>query len=231
LRESAEPDPGNAGVGKTEKPVLRRGLLRSRFFCFSQEKGEKNMNGKNKVRCLCEGAVAVAMALVLSYLKIPLGAGFGGFGGSVDLVMLPLIVFAVRWGLGWGLGAGLIFGTLKFFLAGGVALNWQSMLLDYSLAYMAVGFAGLFRRRTHGLVTGGLTGCLARFGIHFLSGVTIYAQWMPETFLERTMTSVWQYSLLYNGTYMLPNTILAVALGAVLTVPLRKFVTGQDLVK
>ena len=103
---------------------------------------------KNKtLRALVECAVFVAMSIALSYLKIPIGLSFGGFGGSIDLVMIPLIIAACRWGLGWGLGSGLVFGTLKFFFAGGAAVNWESMLLDYSVAYMFVGFAGVLKRQ------------------------------------------------------------------------------------
>ena len=123
-----------------------------------------------KLYTLCEGAICVAVALVLSYLKIPIGGGFGGWGGSVDLVMLPLIVYAVHRGDGWGIGAGLTFGTLKFFLAGGVAVNWQSMLLDYVAAYAFVGFAGLMKGKRGALPLGALLGCVCRFIIHFLSG-------------------------------------------------------------
>ena len=102
------------------------------------------MRKNNTLRPLCESALFTAAALALSYLKIPTGMAFGGFGGSVDLVMIPLLLCAVRWGLGWGLGSGLVFGTLKYFFAGGSAITWQSMLLDYSLAYMLVGLAGLW---------------------------------------------------------------------------------------
>lgn len=184
---------------------------------------------KKRLRCICEGAIFVAAAIVLSYLKIPVGFSLGGFGGSIDLVMVPLIFFAVRWGAGWGLGAGLIYGTLKFLFAGGAAINWQSLLLDYSLAYMMVGLAGLMKNRVSGLVVGGIIGCIGRFAIHFISGVTIYAEYMPEEFMDLTMTNPWFYSLLYNGTYMLPNTIIAIAIGAALTVPLKKFITGADI--
>ena len=179
---------------------------------------------KEQLRCICEGAIFIAAALALSYLKIPIGLSFGGFGGSIDLVMIPLIFFAVRWGLGWGLGAGLIFGTLKYFFAGGFAITWQSMLLDYSLAYMMVGLAGVMKNRKWGLVTGALVGCIGRFAIHFVSGITIYAMYMPEQFLKMTMTNAWIYSLLYNSTYMLPNTVIAVAVGAAISVPLSKYV-------
>ena len=60
---------------------------------------------KNKtLKNLCVCAVCVALAMALSYLKIPIGAGFGGWGGSIDLVMIPIILAAVYGGVGWGLG-------------------------------------------------------------------------------------------------------------------------------
>ena len=34
---------------------------------------------------LTEGGICIALALVLSYLKIPIGLSFGGFGGSITL--------------------------------------------------------------------------------------------------------------------------------------------------
>ena len=176
---------------------------------------------RQKLRCICEGAICIALALVLSYLKIPIGGGFGGWGGSVDLVMLPLIVFAYRYGVLWGLGGGLIFGTLKFFLAGGVAVNWQSMLLDYAVAYMFVGFAGLLHGKKHGLPLGALIGCLCRFLIHFISGITVYAILVPEEILGLVTGSPAIYSLLYNGTYMLPNTVLAIVLCILLQKPVQ----------
>lgn len=185
---------------------------------------------KNKtLRAVCESAVFIALALALSYLKIPIGVSFGGFGGSVDLVMIPLILCAIRWGAGWGLGAGLIFGTAKFFL-GGAAINWQSILLDYSLAYMTVGLAGVLYRKSKTASLAALIGCLGRFVIHFISGITIYAEYMEDIFgLE--MTNVWIYSALYNGSYMLPNTVLAVLACLLLSKPLGKYLRGEDLAK
>lgn len=182
------------------------------------------MTRNKKLLILCEGAIMVALAYALSFLKIPIGLSFGGFGGSIDLVMIPIIIFSLRRGWWQGLAAGLIFGTMKFFFGGGTAVNWQSMLLDYSLAYMFTGFAGLLRGKPSAgrYALGALVGCAARFLIHFVSGITIYAQYMPETFMKMTMTSTWFYSLLYNGSYMLPNTVLAVALCALLALPMSK---------
>ena len=170
---------------------------------------------------------------------VALGAAYQGgvLGGEVKDVLLldddvvnqtiPLILCAIRWGWTWGLGTGLVFGTLKFFLAGGTAVNWQSMLLDYSVAYMFVGFAGLLRGKSKTAWLAALVGCFGRFVIHFISGVTVYAQYMPEEFMGMTMTSPVFYSVLYNGTYMLPNTILAIVICALLMKPAAKLPSAE----
>lgn len=178
------------------------------------------MQNKN-LRALTEGAVMVALSIALSFIKIPIGVGFGGFGGSIDLVMVPIIVYAVRYNCAWGLGAGLVFGTIKYFL-GGNAIDWVSIIFDYSVAYMFVGFAGLMNKKYETLPLAALIGCFGRFAVHFISGVTVYAKWMPEEFMGISGMTPPLYSFLYNGTYMLPNTILAVAVCALLIVPLKK---------
>ena len=165
---------------------------------------------RSPILTVVEGGVCIALSIALSYLKIPIGMEFGGFGGSIDLVMIPLIIFAMRSNAGWGIGAGLVFGTLKYFFAGGAAANWVSMIFDYSVAYAMVGLAGVFHRHFKLLPLAALLGCLGRFAIHFLSGITVYAQYLPEEFMGVEKPSVALYSLLYNGTYMLPNTIIAV---------------------
>ena len=89
-----------------------------------------------KLRALVEGAIMVAIAQVLSYIKIwemP-------WGGSVVLSMIPLVLFAVRWGLGSGLLAGFVYGVLQFTFDGGFAIGWQSILGDYLVAFTVLGF-------------------------------------------------------------------------------------------
>ena len=181
------------------------------------------------IHSLAECSMMVSLSIVISLVKIPIGVGFGGFGGSVDLVMVPIILCAARWGLGWGLGCGLAVGTLKFFLVGGVALNWESMLLDYSLAYMAVGLSGVLKRKPSLLWLGALIGCLGRFFIHFLSGITVYADYAEDIF-GLSAPSAALYSLLYNGSYMLPNTILAVIISLILGKILgKRFFDAQEM--
>ena len=55
------------------------------------------MNTKShlRLRMLCEGALMVALAQILSYLKLAEAPN----GGSITFAMFPILFFAVRWGL------------------------------------------------------------------------------------------------------------------------------------
>ena len=183
---------------------------------------------RNKtVRMLCEGGLSIALSVALSYVELDLWFQ----GGSISVTMLPLVLFAIRWGAGWGVLAGLAFGTLKYFLGEGFVLNWVSILFDYSVAYAMVGLAGIFKRRPEKIVLATVVGGFARFIVHYISGVTVYAEWMPEEFLGLTMTTPFFYSALYNGGYMLPCTVLVAAACFALTksAPIRKWLEGGDL--
>lgn len=182
---------------------------------------------RTQLRMLCEGAVLVAAAQILSYIKLlELPSG-----GSLTPAMFPILLFAVRWGLKDGLGAGFVFGVLQFMFDGGFALGWQSIIGDYLLAFAALGLAGVFRGKKWSIFAGTVLGCAARFLVHYLVGATIWAAYMPEAFLNMTMTTPWVYSLLYNGVYMLPNTVLALVIGGALYVPMRKYLVGADIQK
>ena len=177
------------------------------------------------VRCLCEAALLVAMAQVLSYVKLMELPN----GGSLTPAMFPLILYAVRWGLKPGLLGGFCFGLLQLIFDGAYALGWQSMLLDYLVAFTPLGLAGLFRGKKWGIFAGTVLGCACRFAVHYLSGVTIYKIIAPTELLGMTFTSPAFYSLVYNGSYMLPNTILALVIAGLLYVPLKKYIMAQDL--
>ena len=177
---------------------------------------------------LCEGAVSIALAYALSFVELDLWFQ----GGSIGATMIPLLLFAVRWGAGWGVLAGLVFGTLKYFLGlSSWAVDWVSILFDYSAAYAMVGLAGLFKGRVKMISLAAIVGCAARFLIHYVSGFTVYAKWMPEEFMGLPMTSPFLYSALYNGGYMLPCAILAVVVCALLITvkPIKKWLGGDDL--
>ena len=185
------------------------------------------MNTKShlRTRMLCEGALMVALAQILGYLKLAEAPN----GGSITFAMFPIILFAVRWGLRPGLMAGFLFGLLQLIFDGAYAWGWQSMLLDYLVAFTPLGLEGLFRGKSWGLFAGTLAGCLARFAIHYISGVTVYKILAPTEFLNWTFSSPALYSLVYNGSYMLPNTIITLLISVVLYVPLKRFILGLDL--
>ena len=177
------------------------------------------------VRMLCEGAILLAMGLVLNALKLYQFPN----GGSVDLAMIPIFFFAIRWGVGPGLLVGFAFGLLQMFIDGAIAWGWQSLLLDYLVAFTPLGLAGLFRYRKGGIFAGTLLGCVLRFIVHYISGVTIYAIVAPTELFAMTFTEPWMYSLAYNGSYMLVDTVICLAVFALLYNPLRKYFLAEDI--
>lgn len=176
---------------------------------MEQTNSSKKQGASKIVRTISEGAIMIALATVFSFLSLRLWPQ----GGSVDLVMIPIIVFALRRGAGWGIGAGLIYGMIDCIISGGVGYGWQSILLDYAVAYAMVGLAGLLPRKP---VEAVCLASVARLLIHVLSGVVIWGEWMPDVFLGLEMTNVWLYSFLYNGTYMAVNLIFAAVVVAIL---------------
>ena len=179
-----------------------------------------------KTKMLCEAAIFIAMAEILSLIKL---YEFPN-GGSVDCAMVPIILFAVRHGCGWGAGVGFVYGFLQYFAGNGFAIDWTTIICDYFLAFVALGFgAGLLSRRKWSVYYGTLIGGVLRFLVHYLIGVFVWGVYMPDEFFGMTMTSPWFYSLLYNGSYMLPSIILCVVVFALLYKPLRKYFTSADL--
>ena len=180
---------------------------------------------RQNIQAMVEGALMVAIAQVLSMIKLwemP-------WGGSVVLAMVPIILYAVRWGLGQGLIAAFVYGVLQFSFDGGFAIGWQSIIGDYLLAFTVLGLAGIFFRKKGGVYFGTLVGCAARFLVHYVVGATVWAEYMPEEFFGMTMHSPWFYSLLYNLAYMLPNTVITLVVFALLWLPMKKYLTGEDL--
>lgn len=176
---------------------------------------------------LVEGALMIALAQILGYLKF-----FPSLseGGSITFVMFPICLYAVRWGLGKGLLAAFALGLLQLLLDGAYAWGWQCMLLDYLLAYTMLGFAGIFRGKKWGIFPGILVGGFARFLMHFISGATLYRIVAPTEILYfGSFSNPELYSLVYNGTYMIPCIVLSLAVAGVLYVPLKKYFTAQDL--
>ena len=181
---------------------------------------------KSNVRMICEAAVMMAMAQILSYIKL---YEFPN-GGSIDCAMIPIILFAVLYGAGWGTGVGFVYGAMQYFFANGISIDWTTIICDYFIAYALLGFgAGLFRGHKYGVYFGTLSGGLLRFAAHLVVGAVVWGKWMPDAFFGMTMTSPWFYSLLYNGSYMLPDILICGVIFALLYRPLKKYFTSADL--
>lgn len=166
---------------------------------------------KSKLATLTEIAIFSAIALVFD--KLPLFTM--PQGGSVSLVMLPILLVALRHGLTTGLLTGGIVGTIQLFY-GGYFLNIFQVFLDYALSYAGIGLAGLLaplltkqkdlRQAALIISLSGLLGGSIRLLATFLSGIIFYADYATPGM------HVWLYSFTYNISYILPSTIIACVL-------------------
>ena len=185
-----------------------------------------------RVRALCEGAILLSLAIVLNYLSAMVFASLPQ-GGSITLAMFPLLLYVHRWGFGRGLTVCFAYGLLDMLLGGGYAWGWQSILLDYLVAYTALALGGFFRGKAWGIFPCVALGCLGRFMVHYVSGVTLYRILEPTGIegLEGlgVFTNPHVYSIVYNGVYMLPNLVIALVIAAALFVPMKKQLAGNDL--
>jgi len=169
---------------------------------------------KMSTRMLVEAGILIALAQILSYVKI---YEFPN-GGSVTLgSMIPIIIFAIRWGSKSGILVGLVYGFLQFALGTKFSYHPLGIFLDYIFAFGFLGFAGLFRRNIYTLI-GSITIAMAgRFTCHFLSGFILWYAYAPEGM------NIYLYSLIYNGTYMLPEFIISTVLVCALYRPLKRY--------
>ena len=154
------------------------------------------MTNTNKTtRALVEGAIMIALATILGFLRLYRFP----FGGSVDLALIPILVYCLRWGPKWSLLCCFVNGVLQYVLGGGIAISWQSMLLDYVVAYALIFLCGFGAGKKLGWLWGTVLGSVGRWVSLTLSGALIWHMYMPETFLGLPMVNPWIYSALYNG--------------------------------
>jgi len=147
-------------------------------------------------------AMAIALATVTSFIKfaqLP-------FGGSITLFSM-FFVALVGWLYGPKLGliTGLAYGVLQL-ITGPYIFAPLQVILDYPLAFGALGLSGFFWRRKHGLIIGYVVGAVGRYVCHVLSGYIFFAEYAPEGMNPMV------YTLGYNLTYILPEVIATVAI-------------------
>jgi len=174
-----------------------------------------------KTALLAEGAAMVALATVLSFIRIIKMP----WGGSVTLLsMLPIIIYSIKNGVKNGLIVSFVFSLVQ--LAQGVMdglFGWgltpvslvACIVIDYLLAFTVLGLAGTYRNKgINGWIAGTVIAILLRLVMHFLSGVLIWHSF-GELWGGFSTESTVLYSLLYNGAYMVPELIFT-TIGAVI---------------
>ena len=196
-----------------------------------------NKRKKTNVVKIAECAIMLALATVLSFIKIiqmPMG-------GSVTLCsMLPIMLIGIKYGNLTGGAVGLLYSLIQLLMdlpggnvfyasmSAGVAIIIA--LFDYLVPFTAIGFAGTFRKiKTEkipmlGAYIGIVAVIVARFCCHFITGFSVWGQWAPEGM------SKYYYSILYNGTYLLPELGITIVVAIILLqVPqMRKLINNKN---
>jgi thiamine transporter len=159
---------------------------------------EESRYAKIGTKIIAEGAVVVALSIILKdvlppIIRLPQGGSVSAAG------MVPLLWFSLRHGLRAGLEIGVVYGLVHMAL-GGYVINPVQAVLDYPLAYAALGLSGFFRK--HPVVGVGI-GVIGRFICHFASGIMFFAMYAPEGMNPAL------YSAIYNGSYLIIEFIIS----------------------
>lgn len=168
-----------------------------------------------RVLLMVEIAIFAALGFVLDFIAFRMPQG-----GSVSLVMIPIVLMAFRRGITAGVVTGLLVGLLQivtgFISVAPLSFGFVVMqvTLDYLLAYGVVGFAAIVRGRYLEAVQakntgkviamvalGVLIGSFLRYVIHVITGVLFFGMFADG--------NVFIYSAVYNATYMIPVAIVA----------------------
>ena len=168
-----------------------------------------------KVLLMMEIAIFAALGFVLDFVSFRMPQG-----GSVSLVMIPIILIAFRRGVAAGVLTGILVGLLQivsgFISVAPLSFGFVVMqvLLDYLLAYGVVGLAGVMRTKylqharakqtgkmLAAIVAGVLIASVLRYLVHVITGILFFGM-----FAEGNVVI---YSAIYNATYMIPVFLLA----------------------
>jgi thiamine transporter len=157
---------------------------------------------KINTRILTEVIAMVALAGVLEFIS-----GFLPFqmpeGGRVTLAaMVPIFFVALRRGPKIGILAGVAFG-LVVLVEEPFVYNPVQFLLDYPLAFGALGLAGFFRKEPWLPLVGVAVGIIGRFVCHFISGLVFFASYAPVGMSPAL------YSATYNAWYLVPEFFIS----------------------
>ena len=159
-----------------------------------------------KTKQLVFSAMALALATVISTaIKLPSLPN----GGSVTLFSMLVVCLIGYWyGPAIGICASVTYGILQFII-GPYAVHPAQVLLDYPLAFGALGLSGFFSKKKNGLLIGYLVGVLGRFCFHEISGLIFYTEYVGD--FTGNAVAVWG-STIYNLSYIVPEAVVTAVL-------------------
>ena len=163
-------------------------------------------------------AMAIALATVIAtVIKLPSLPN----GGSVTLFSMLVVTMVGYWyGPFVGITAAVGFGILQF-ITGPYVVHPLQVVIDYPLAFGALGISGFFSGKKNGLLKGYVAGVLGRFFFASVSGLIFYTVYVES--LEENIVAVWA-SLVYNMTYILPEAVITILL---ISIPAVKRALGK----
>lgn len=174
---------------------------------------EKHTDSKFQTRSIAFAGLLLALAFGLSYIRLFKGP----YGGSITVAaLLPVALYSYMFGCKKGTIVGVIFGLLQF-IQDPYFYHILQFFLDYILAFGFVGLCGgmfknIIKHPELSLSAGLGVGIVMRFISHFISGAVFFGAWG----YDYGYTSIWTYSFVYNIAYVLPDGIIAVAVGFIL---------------
>lgn len=200
------------------------------FFIWSDNM--ENSSKKNNVKRLVVSAMFIAISVAINeLLKFDLTFIHGG--SVTAFSMVPLALIGWTWGIKWGFACGAIMGLIDMFIGGLANFSYVSgivayivlILFDYIVAYGCAGLVGIvknkIKNKTVAIGIGATFACLLRFLCHFLTGVTIWADY------SENITAVIIGSITYNGAYMLPELIITV-IGCVAVINVKPIINSLE---
>ena len=165
--------------------------------------GDSRMkHGKLTVKQLAFCAMAIALGTVLSNIKL----FHFPTGGSITLLSMLVICLPGYWfGLGAGIATGVAYGVLQLLIDPYVLYPLQ-LVVDYLLAFGALGLSGLFSNAKLGLIKGYIAGVLGRYVFAVISGWIFFGYYAWEGW------DPLPYSLAYNAIYIFSEAAITLVI-------------------
>lgn len=165
-------------------------------------KGNKKVTKKLSAKQLAFCALAIALGTVLSNIKV----FHFPTGGSITLLSMLMIALPGYWfGLGAGIMTGVAYGILQLLIDPYVLYPMQ-LVVDYILAFGALGLSGLLVNAKNGLIKGYLAGVVGRYVFAVISGWIFFGAYAWEGW------DPLPYSLAYNAIYIFAEAAITVAI-------------------